>query len=342
MNLLVLLPFITAAIALPFAILVLRRWQLNKRPYLLLWAVGIGAYGMGAGAEALFQGLGWHPVLFRLYYLCGAILTAAWMGQGTLQLLGKRPWPQIGLVGLTVLSVYGAFEVGRAGLQPAFMSDRVGDVQVLDGSSQQEVLRRAAAVVATPPGTVADVWARAIQKRGGGTGGVSGAPEAVGQGLRRGSDAVGTRQMLDELGVAAPTADVTGVPLYVVQGDAVIGVIGMLPAKELNGSAILRASSNARSITPLFNIYGTLLLAGGALYSAALFLRKHVLFYRMLGNILIAVGALAPALGGTLSKAGFTYAVQISNVIGIVVIFTGFIQAKRSDSAAPSTRGSRG
>jgi len=45
------------------------------------------------------------------------------------------------------------------------------------------------------------------------------------------------------------------------------------------------------------NIYGTLALVGGAIYSAYIFWRKRVLFHRMIGNILIAAGALAPAMG---------------------------------------------
>ncbi len=104
------------------------------------------------------------------------------------------------------------------------------------------------------------------------------------------------------------------------------------PPDDLNGSAIVRGTSNARSITPLFNVYGALGLAGGAIYSAYLFFRKGALYHRMLGNVLIAGGALAPAFGGTLSRAGFPYAIQISNLIGIVVIYAGYLQATRTET----------
>jgi hypothetical protein len=122
--------------------------------------------------------------------------------------------------------------------------------------------------------------------------------------------------------------------VYVVQGDAVRGAIELRAPTELHGSAIDRSTSNARTITPLFNIFGTLGLAGGAIYSSWLFFRKRTLYNRMIGNVLIAAGALAPALGGTLSKAGFSHAVQVSNLIGIIVIYAGYIQATRSDTAA--------
>jgi hypothetical protein len=112
----------------------------------------------------------------------------------------------------------------------------------------------------------------------------------------------------------------------------------MLAPSEMNGSAIVRSTSVARSITPIFNIYGTLGLAGGAIYSAWLFFRKRTLYHRMTGNVLIATGALAPALGGTLSKAGFPYAVQVSNLIGIVIIYAGFVEATRTDAPVAESR----
>lgn len=327
------LPLLTAMLAVPFVALVAARWRARRRPYLLLWAIGIATFGLGAAAEGLFHLFGWHALFFRAYYLCGAILTAAWLGQGTLQLLGKRPWPQFALVVLTLLSLYGVFEVGRAELEPAFMSDRIGAVRGLSGVSDAEALALAANAVAPAPGSIADVWARALAAKGGVTQGAASELERLPHGLRRDGVAVGTSEMLEALGIATPDVVVNGTPVWVVRGDTVAGVVELLPPAELNGSAILRTTSNARSITPLFNVYGTLGLAGGAIYSSWIFLRKQVLRDRMIGNILIATGALAPALGGTLSKAGFPYAVPLSNMIGIVIIFIGFLQATRSDGS---------
>jgi hypothetical protein len=138
--------------------------------------------------------------------------------------------------------------------------------------------------------------------------------------------------VVEDLGFELPSSERAAV--YVIQGDAVRGAIEMLDPTELHGSAIERSTSNARTITPLFNVYGTLGLAGGAIYSSWLFFRKRTLYHRMIGNVLIATGALAPALGGTLSKAGFSHAVQVSNLIGIIVIYAGFIQATRTDTSA--------
>jgi len=80
-------------------------------------------------------------------------------------------------------------------------------------------------------------------------------------------------------------------------------------------------------LTILLNIYGTLTLVGGAIYSAFLFWRKKVLANRMFGNILIAAGALSPAMGGSLLKAGMTDMLYLSEFIGAVLMYIGFILA---------------
>jgi hypothetical protein len=80
-------------------------------------------------------------------------------------------------------------------------------------------------------------------------------------------------------------------------------------------------------LTILLNIYGTLTLVGGAIYSAFLFWRKKVLANRMFGNILIAAGALSPAMGGSLLKAGMTDMLYLSEFIGAALMYIGFILA---------------
>jgi hypothetical protein len=47
----------------------------------------------------------------------------------------------------------------------------------------------------------------------------------------------------------------------------------------------------------------------------------------MYGNILIAAGALSPALGGTFLRAGMVDFLYLSELIGAVIMFTGFILA---------------
>ena len=50
--------------------------------------------------------------------------------------------------------------------------------------------------------------------------------------------------------------------LLTPEGQVKLTDFGIGPALELNGAAIVRTTSNARSITPFFNVYGVLTLAG--------------------------------------------------------------------------------
>ena len=94
-------------------------------------------------------------------------------------------------------------------------------------------------------------------------------------------------------------------------------------------------------LTPFFNFYGTATLVGGALYSAWIFWRKRVLLHRTLGNILIAVGAMLPAFGGTFSRMGLPSALYLTELLGTVLMFAGFIRATtpmRSEAAVQEAR----
>jgi hypothetical protein len=81
------------------------------------------------------------------------------------------------------------------------------------------------------------------------------------------------------------------------------------------------------TLTILLNIYGTLTLVGGAVYSAVIFWRKRVLLNRMIGNLLIAVGAMAPAMAGSFVRLGLPDLLYLSELIGVVLMYIGFIQA---------------
>jgi hypothetical protein len=90
---------------------------------------------------------------------------------------------------------------------------------------------------------------------------------------------------------------------------------------------ILERSGLITLLTILLNIYGTIALVGGAIYSAYLFWRKKVLINRVMGNILIAGGALLPAMAGSFIKAGLVDWLYISEFLGVLLMYAGFLQA---------------
>lgn len=117
-----LIPLMSGVISFTFAIFVLRRYEQRKGAHLLLWGIGTFFYGIGGICEALYGLFGWEPLVFRLWYLFGAILVAAWLGQGTVYLLAKRKWANILLVILILGSLYGAFKVFTAQLDPTLIA----------------------------------------------------------------------------------------------------------------------------------------------------------------------------------------------------------------------------
>jgi hypothetical protein len=84
-----------------------------------------------------------------------------------------------------------------------------------------------------------------------------------------------------------------------------------------------------RLTTPFFNIYGLITLVGGALWSAYLFWRKRVLPNRVVGNILIAAGALSIGLASTLTRLGYGSYLYLGELVAAILMFAGFLVAAR-------------
>jgi hypothetical protein len=79
-----------------------------------------------------------------------------------------------------------------------------------------------------------------------------------------------------------------------------------------------------RALTPILNLYAVVFLVGGALVSSWRFAKKRETAGPALGNGLIAVGAILPAIGGTLAKAGAVEALYVAELIGLVLIGSGY------------------
>jgi hypothetical protein len=216
---------LSSVISFVFAAAVLARWRYKRPRHLLLWGIGLILYGIGTLTEVLLS-FTFSPLALKLWYLCGAMLTAAWLGQGTLYLLLRKQGVANGfMIALGILSLTALF------------------------------LALSAPVTAAASGYTVTQPVSAQYK----------------------------------------------------------------PILERNGLMIL--------LTILLNIYGTITLVGGAIYSAYLFWRKRVLANRMVGNVLIAAGALMPAMAGSLIKAGLVDFLYVSEFLGVVLMYLGFLQA---------------
>jgi hypothetical protein len=222
------LPYLSTIVTFAFTAAVFNRHRQRAGVYLLLWAFGLLLYGLGTLSEVIL-GLTFNVIVLKLWYLTGAMLTAAWLGMGTVHLLFRK------------------------GNTARILTWILGAVSVL-----------AFVLVFAAPANAA------------------------------------------AYDVARPASE---------------------QYKEIltrNGLIIL--------LTILLNIYGTLTLVGGAIYSAFLFWRKKILANRMYGNILIAAGALSPAMGGTFLRVSLVDMLYLSELIGAVLMFTGFTLATSGKS----------
>ena len=118
-----LLPTLTAFLALAMSIALADQWRERRQPFQLVWAIGMAFYGIAAGCEALAAASGWNEVLYRTWYLTGAVLTAGWLGLGTALLLSKTRFGyavaiSIFLAGLFTLLTQAKYHYEGAGSTP--------------------------------------------------------------------------------------------------------------------------------------------------------------------------------------------------------------------------------
>src|SRR5688572_24877327 len=108
MSINLILPFLSAGIMFIFTAFVLQRYLARRRLYFLFWGIGLAMFGIGSFAEA-YLAVAWNRWVFFSWYLCGAALTAAWIGHGTLYLLVRKQWAHIVTAVLVAGSLLAAY-----------------------------------------------------------------------------------------------------------------------------------------------------------------------------------------------------------------------------------------
>ena len=225
------LPYLSTIVTFAFTAAVFNRYRQRGGVYLLLWAFGLLLYDLGTLSEVIL-GLTFNVFVLKLWYLTGAMLTAAWLGMGTVH----------------------------------FLIRRANTAQILTWILAAVSVLAFVLIIVAPANPLAYDISRPVSE-----------------------------QYKDIL--------------------------------TRHGMTVL--------LTILLNIFGTIALVGGAIYSAYLFWRKKILANRMYGNILIAAGALSPALGGTFLRTGFVDFLYLSELVGAILMFIGFVLATsgRSESS---------
>lgn len=209
------LPLLSTIVSLIFAGAVLAQYLGRRRPYQLVWTIGLVWYAASTFTEVLV-GLGvWNDLVYRLWYLVGAFFVASYLGMGTIYLLAPRQVAHVTMALLVLGSLVAAY------------------------------------LLLTVP----------------------------------------------------------------------VDLAAITPGK-LKGDAL---PNYVRLLTPIFNIFGSAALVIGALHSAWVYWRQRIYPERVISNVLIAVGAFFPALGGTLLRFGIPDLFYIFEFLGVALIFAGFL-----------------
>ncbi|MFQ6604057.1 MAG: hypothetical protein ACE5D8_00740 [Fidelibacterota bacterium] len=221
LTLLHFLPICTTFLSLYFAARIYSRHRTKPGSYhLLWWSIGVALYGAGTFAESWITLFSWNLIIFKFWYITGAILGGAPLAQGTVWLLLRKsvakPLSQFLIIYATIAAVF---------------------------------------IILSP-------------------------------------------------------------------------VDYALVNSHLPSGNVLRWQW-VRLFSPLVNLYAVVFLIGGAAYSAWKFFRaaptSRKVRDRFLGNVLIALGALLPGLGGIASRLGHTEYLYLGEIIGLIFVWIGYI-----------------
>lgn len=92
------------------------------------------------------------------------------------------------------------------------------------------------------------------------------------------------------------------------------------------------------AITILINSAGTMIIVGGAGWSAIQYWRRGTHWNRMVGCALICTGTLIVAAGGSLSRLGYYEYLYLAMAIGIAMIFGGVLLSRRPEASSRGVR----
>ena len=226
------IPIATTLVSFAFAYMLWSRYLTYRSgPHLAWWAAGVTLYGVGTLTESLVTLLGWQEVVFRSWYISGALLGAAPLAQGTVYLLLRR-----------------------------------ATANWLAGILVPLILTAAVCVLLTP-------------------------------------------------------IDYSLVETYRLSG------------RVMEWQWV-------RLFSPFINTYAFIFLVGGAVISALRYARSVETHHRAIGNLLIAIGALLPGIGGVSTRLGHTEVLYVTELVGILLIWTGYrwnVRAPAAGHAAVAT-----
>ena len=91
-----------------------------------------------------------------------------------------------------------------------------------------------------------------------------------------------------------------------------------------------------RAFSPFVNMYAVVFLIGGAILSALRYSVNPATRHRVIANVLIAIGAILPGIGGTATRMGYTEVLYVTELVGLMLTWMGYRMSIRP-VAVPTT-----
>ena len=95
-----------------------------------------------------------------------------------------------------------------------------------------------------------------------------------------------------------------------------------------------------RAFSPLVNLYAVVFLIGGAVLSALRYSGEASSRHRMWANVLIAIGAILPGIGGTATRLGHVEVLYVTELAGMLLTWRGYRMSIRPVQTAAVPRAS--
>jgi hypothetical protein len=316
----VVLPALTAILALVFAIALFDQWRERRGGFQLIWTIGMSFFGIGAACEAIAAAGGWNESLYRVWYLTGAVWTAGWLGLGTAWLLGRTRFGYsfavcLFFAGLFTFLLRNRPEYAEAGALPLLYFLMAGvlalavAVETYFQNERWPILAAGAVIGATVLSILLMVTTTL---------------PAPGYAVDPVSDTPVATLFPPELRLLTPFMNITGAFALIL--GAIFSTYVFMPKRRVLAYSL---DPNQRGDEFLFN----LLIAPVAitvnlvasLPGAVRALLTGTIHSRVPATILIAVGAFVTTLGDTLTRFGLTDWFQLGKFLGVLFIFLGFL-----------------
>src|SRR6476660_6020981 len=316
----VVLPALTSILALIFSVALLDQWRERRGGFQLIWAIGMLFYGVAAGCEAIAGANGWNELLYRTWYLTGAVWTAGWLGLGTTFLLGRTRFGYsfalcLFLAGLFTFLVRNRPEYQGAGALPLLYFIVAGllalavAVETYFQNARWPLLAAAAVVGATLLSIVLMVTTTL---------------PAPGWAVDPATNMPVATLFPPQLRLLTPFLNITGAFALIL--GAVFSTYVFMPKRRVLAYSL---DPNQQGDEFLFNLliapFAIIVNLVASLPGAFRALLAGRLHSRVPATILIAIGAFVATLGDTLNRFGMTEWFQLGKFLGVLFLFAGFL-----------------